>query len=559
MAIANDKSTRGYFDRRRGAMTTERSSFIEHYRDLSQFTQPRRGRFDRTDRNQGQRRHQFIINDTGTQALRTARAGLLAGTMSPARPWFSMIPPDLDMLEFQPVKIWLHKIEEIIREILNASNFYSMVSSTLADLLLFGTGCMSHVDDFDDVARFYTHPPGAYMIAQDDRYVVNTLAREFQMTVLQMVEKFGLNNVSRIVKDLYDRGDYEPWVDVNHFIEPNPDADPSKDEAKFKTYRSNYYEEGNDSEDEMLRISGFDEFPAHIPRWDVTGEDIYGTDCPGMTALGGIKGLQIEERRKAQGIDKNVNPPLHGPASLRNVPIANLPGGLTIYDDGGEGNRGLRPIYQVAPQLQDMIQDIKEVERRIKSAFYVDMFLAISDIEGIQPRNEFDLQHRDRERLLQLGPALEHLQGELQAPTIERVFAQAVRAGIFPPAPPELEGAELSLRFSGTLAAAQRAAAIGPITQVANFTSQLSAVWPEARDKFDADQAIDEVAHAAGAPPRIVVPDDVVAQLREQRRLQQEAAQAQQDALVEGQAAESASKASLEGDNLLTRALGTRQ
>ncbi len=40
-------------------------------------------------------------------------------------------------------------------------------------------------------------------------------------------------------------------------------------------------------------------------------EDVYGYGC-GEIALGSAKALQLMEKRKLQGIDKNVNPPMVG-------------------------------------------------------------------------------------------------------------------------------------------------------------------------------------------------------------------------------------------------------
>jgi hypothetical protein len=46
-----------------------------------------------------------------------------------------------------------------------------------------------------------------------------------------------------------------------------------------------------------------------VPRWDVTGNDPYGTGTA-FDAIGDIKQLQHETRRKAQAIDKMVDPPM---------------------------------------------------------------------------------------------------------------------------------------------------------------------------------------------------------------------------------------------------------
>jgi hypothetical protein len=512
-----------YFERRKGALKKERQSFLPHYQDLSDHVQPRRGRFVVQDRNRGTKRHQAIINSKATQSLRVARAGMVAGTMSPSQPWFRVETANPEFMESQRVREWLHKQEELLRAIFASSNFYNMAPQMVGELLLFGTGCMTQVDDFEDVARFYTHTAGSYMIAQDERYVVNTLIREQEYTVEQLVGWFGYDNQSMTVKGMWDKGDIANWIPTTHIIEPNPDANPNSEFAEDGAFRSVYYETGSTDKERFLNTSGFREFPAYVPRWDVTGEDVYGTDCPGMTSLGDVRGLQIEEKRKAQAIDKMVNPPLKGPAELQNVPVNSLPGGLTIYS-GIQGREGLQPIYTVNPNLQDLKEDMARVERRIEEAFYVDMFLAISQMEGIQPRNQLDLAQRNQERLLQLGPVLERIHGEFLSRLIERTFAQGVRAGIIAGAPPEIEGQEINVRFISNLAMAQRAVATQPIERLTQFVGQLAQFNPEVLDKYDFDQSVDEYAKAIGSPPSLVVSDEQVAATRAER---QKAAQAQ--------------------------------
>ncbi len=526
--IPQDLNTREYFNRRTEAMRQERQSFIPHWRDLSEFTQPRRGKFIIADHNRGDASaFKAIINSVGTQALRTSRTGFFSGTMSPSRPWFAMRVLDPELMEIQEVKEWLELVEKIIRAIFNQSNLYSMAPVMLGELLLFGSGCMTHVDDFLDVARFYTHTVGSYMISQDDRLVVNTLVREFELTTEQIVKQFGLKNISPAIRAAWDRGDYSTLFEIVQFIEPNPNQVDGGVFSDTKPFRSVHYEVST-AEKKFLGVKGFQEFPAYCPRWETTGNDTYGTDCPGMTALGDIKGLQTEERRKAQGIDKSVNPPLHGPPEVRNVPASALPGGLTTYS--ATGNHFLRPIFETKPDLGGLMDDIAKVEGRINNVFFVDLFRAISNMDGIQPRNREELQQRREESLLELSPALERVHGDFLARLIDRTFNQANRAGIIPPAPEVLQKQKLDVRFISSLAMAQRAVAVGGIERLANFAGSLAQVWPEAPDKVSADQMIDEFSNAIGVPARIVVPDEEVAQKREAAKAQQEALMLQQAA-----------------------------
>lgn len=553
-----DQHPRDYYNRRFGELDTERESFVPHWKELSEFIRPRRGRFFLSDRNKGTKKYSSIINSKATQDHRIATSGMLAGTMNPTEPWFNFETADLDLMERAEVKDWLHKVEILLRAILNESNFYSMVSTYLGELLLFGTAAMTHLEDFNDVARFYTHTAGSYYIAQNERFEVDTLYREFEWTAEQIVRAFGKDNISQSIQTALDNSNYGAWFPVRHVLEPNDDFRPSSPLARNKPFKSVYYEPGAEGvdRDKWLNISGFDEFPAHVSRWETTGEDIYGNDSPAMQALGDIKGLQVEEKRKAQAIDKMVNPPLKGPPSIRNSPISTLPGGLNIAE-GSVGSTELGPLYTVTPQLGDLRDDISAVERRIDSAFYVDLFLAISNIEGIQPRNELDLLQRNQERLLQLGPPLQRLQGDFQDNLLDRLFNQALRANILPPIPQSLSGAPLRIKYVSTLAMAQKAAVTQNIDRVVAFAGGLMELGFEgAQRKIDPEQAVDEYSKAVGIPPSIIVSDEIVAEQKQKEQEQQEALLALEQGQQAANITKMASDAKTGDDSVLTAITG---
>lgn len=518
--------TRERLEKRKAALRNERQSFISHWSELSQFVQPRRSRFLASDRNKGDKRHQSIINSRATQAHRTMRSGLFTGIMSPTRPWYKLETPDLDMMEFAPVKEWLEHVEQVMNRIFSDSNLYNQAPAMLGDLGLFATGCMTHADDFEDVARFRTHAIGSYAIATDDKGRVTTLMREFEQPVETMIREFGLENCSRRVKEAYDRGNYDAWMPVVHFIYPNAAANKDSKRNTDKPFTSVHYEPGDAMEEKFLRQAGFDEFPGYVPRWETLDGDTYGVDCPGMTALGDVKGLQIAEKRKAQAIDKNVNPPLHGPASLKNATISALPGGVTLYEGAGGTSGQLKPIYEVAPRVTELRADMKDTEGRINEAFYVDLFMAISQMEGIQPKNQMELSERQAEKLLQLGPALQQHHGEFLSPLIDRTFAQGLRAKIFRPPPKEIQGQVLKVNYISAIAQAQRSVATAGIDRLFGFVGGLvSAGWHGAADKVDPDQGIDEYARMIGSPSKVVRSDDQVAKIRQERAQKEQQAQ----------------------------------
>ena len=531
----------------------ERSTYFGHWEELSEFIMPRRGRFLTSKSNDGSKKNGKIIDSTGSMAVRTLSAGMMSGITSPARPWFRLATPDSALMEQSDVKQWLFAVEKKMRDIFSRSNLYNSLQTIYEELAVFGTGALLISEDFDDVIRCYPFTVGEYGIAQSHRLQVDTFYREFNMTVAQVVEQFGLDNCSDAVQTMFKSGQLDKWVEILHVIEPNSAREYNKKDNLNMPYHSCYVEKASKNERKLLE-SGFEEFPILAPRWHVTGVDIYGRS-PGMDVLGDIKALQIEQKRKAQGIDKMVNPPLQAPSSLRGQSASVLPGGVTYVDTMQGTQGGFRPTYEVNPRLAELQQDIQETQYRIQQGFYSDLFqmMTQSDRRQITAR---EIDERHEEKLLMLGPVLERLHTELLNPLIDRTFNIMARNELLPPAPEELAGVTLKVEYISVMAQAQKAIGTGAIERLAGFIGNMAGVKPDVLDKFDADQSVDEYAEMLGVPPKIVVPDDIVQQVREERAAQMEQ-QMQMEQLNQGaQAAKVMSDADTSGNNVLSDIIG---
>lgn len=522
-------------DLRWGQLKDERSSWTDHWKDISDYLLPRSGRFFVEDRNRGQRRHNQIYDNTGTRALRVLAAGLMAGMTSPARPWFRLTTSDPQLDESAPVKAWLADVTRLMQMVFAKSNTYLALHTIYEELGAFGTASTIVLPDFDTVIHHNPLTVGEYAIAMDYRGRVNTLYREFQMTVAQLVAEFGKEKCSRMVRSLYDQGALDKWVTVIHAIEPRTDRDTRKRDSTNMPWKSVYFEPGS-QDSQFLRESGFKEFPALSPRWAKAGGDIYG-NSPAMEALGDIKQLQHEQLRKAQGIDYKTKPPLQMPTAMKGNIADTLPGGVT-YVDTAAPNGGIRTAFEVNIDLSHLLNDIVDVRERIKSSFYADLFLMLA---GNDNRNmtATEVAERHEEKLLMLGPVLERLHNEILDPLIELTFNRMVEANIVPPPPQELQGTELAVEFVSMLAQAQRAVATNSVDRFVNNLGVVAQLKPDVLDKLDADRWADAYADMLGIDPELIVPGEQVAVIRQQRAQAQQAAQ-QAEMLQQG--ADTASK-----------------
>jgi len=557
-------SLRQRLDRRISQLKTERDrGWLPLWRDISDYIAPDMGRWNLSDANEGKRRDQKIINSTSRAALKILASGMFSGMTSPSRPWFKLATPDAALMEFGPVKSWLHQAERVMQDVFARSNLYNVLPTLYGELGGFGIGAIACMPDDDEFVRFYNFTAGSYMAATSSRQQVDTLYREFRMTARQMEQQFGRDAMSQAAQSLLSSNP-DAWVDVCHAVEPNDKRDSGRPDNRNMPFRSVYWEKGGDS-DALLRQSGFQTSPIMVPRWDVNGENVYGHG-PGSVALGDTKALQLMEKRKAQMLEKLVNPPMGAPASLRGQRASILPGDITYLDMTNVGQQ-FAPLHEINPSAYTALRgEIEAHEERINSAFFVDLFLMISSMDDVRTATE--IAARKEEKMLMLGPVLERMNDELLDPLIDRVFNLMIEQSsprwsgllpgkpLLPPPPQELAGMDLNVEYVSILAQAQKALGVTGIERVVSFAGNLAGIYPDIVDKLNLDQAVDEYAGMSGVPPTIIRSDDEVGQIRKARADAAQAEAMNQQMLAGIQGAKLLSETDVSNDNALTALVG---
>jgi hypothetical protein len=267
---------------------------------------------------------------------------MMSGMTSPTTIWFRLTLDDTDLAEYYTVKEWLDEVGKRIRTVFAESNFYTSLGTLYEDLGAFGTGVMIMYEDFDDVIRCYNTCAGEYFLANGDRMAIDTLYRMFVHDHGPGGEALRRGQLlARPCSRSKQKGAASRARSmVGHAIEPNDDL---RGDARTAGRRS-----ARCTGSTARRASGScacaasTRTPFIAPRWDVFGNDAYGRG-PGMDALGDIKQLQVQQKRKAQAIDKMVNPPLIADVALKNEPASVLPGRRDLRPDDVGERRGFKP------------------------------------------------------------------------------------------------------------------------------------------------------------------------------------------------------------------------
>jgi hypothetical protein len=527
---------RGHLETRQTAMYNWRQSWwSQNWSDLAEFILPRRSTWltqnsggipSPNSMNRGREINKSIIDPTATYAARICAGGLVSGLASPSRPWFK-VGPAISRTEIDTAgRIWLDEYEDRMYTVLAASNFYESLAQECEDVLIFGTAPSIIYEDQEDIFRCYNPCIGEYYLANGATGRNNALDRRFLYTINQIVDFFGAKNCPPDIQELWQAkgSSLEQERIIAHSIEPNFGIkSKSGDHAVGVvpggfTWREVYWLWGQNSA-KPFSMRGFHEQPHTVSRWSVQSNDAYGRS-PGMDILPDVMQLQVMTRRLNEAIEKQVRPPLLADEKLRNQPSSILPGHVT-YVPGLTAGTGMRSIYEVNPEVKEMAGVIQQLEARIKTGLFVDLFLMLEQAPGDR-MTAYEVSQKILEKLQVLGPVIESMLGVLKQ-KLRRISGIMRRKGFIDPPPQSLRGIPLDINFISMLALSQKAAATGGLERLAALIGNMVPVWPEIKNIMDPEAYVREMNDLLGNQQKILRSPDQYKQIND---MQAKAAQA---------------------------------
>lgn len=536
-----DEQVHGRILRQYKSMIEKREPWLANWRELAQYILPRR--YTTLEIQQSGKAADLgngkILDGTQTIACEVLSSGMLNGITSPARPWFRMRVAGFD--DDTEVQLWLDDTVARMTMALSESNFYTSFATLFSDLSCFATGGLMIYEDDEDVFRCYNYALGEYALLQDSRGVVTSVGYGFRWRVEDIVKEFGLENCSDRVRKAWEQkgARRNDEIELCCLLEPNSHADGSI-VAAHHTYRQLIWE-ANAPKGVLLDARGFREWPGVFPRWKTIGSDAYGTG-PSHDAFADIKQLQHMTKRKAQGMDVLISPPMIASNVLANRQKNLAPGGITFVPDASAV--GMKPAYQINLPIREMTEDIMRTQERIREFFYNDLFKMISRLDTVRSATEID--QRVEEKLVLLGPVLERFQKEGLDVALNRIFGIMSRKGLLLPTPPQLQGQNVEVQYVSILADAQRAVGAAPVERYISLVGNIAGAKPDVLDVPDWDELLRWYSEQIGVPVKLNKTPENVQALREQR------AEAEQGAMT----AEAAPGLAQAGKNLSETQVG---
>lgn len=513
-----------------GALKPDYDQYTPIWKGLAEYSNSFRGKFIGENRFDFLKRSDKIIDNTLGKSLNILAAGLQSGLTNQTTRWFKFGLQDTDLMNWQAVRVWLREVEDIIFAILARGNFYKLTPLLYKELGLFGQPCLFQSESPKYISEFADFTCGEYMLGSDGSGVINLFCRYFAMSATQLVERFGFDNVNQKVKDAYKSANINSTYNVIHVIMPNMMMNKGKIDNKNKAFISVYYLESSD-DDELLSLGGYDSLPVHTPRWETLSNEPYGISAA-MNAFGLTKSLQKWHETRHFAADMMAKPPLNVPKSMFDdgYKPSLVPGGINLYEDRFGAGAATSAI-NVNMDINAVREIIAESRVDIMEAMFADVFKMIANTAKTMTAAE--VMERQEEKMLLLGPVLNNAITELLNPVLNQVLFHAMKFGILPPPPEELQGHELKIEYLSVLAQAQKMIENRANQEFIGYVGSMAQFSPNALKKLNVNSAIDDFADKRGVNPKLVVSNEDVedeiaaeSQQMEQARQMQQAEQA---------------------------------
>lgn len=534
------------FNRKIKELYEARKEWEERWKEIRDYQLPFVGEFDNTSdkTNPARRKDLKIAQGVAWLAAQVFAAGLMSGLTPPSRQWFRFAykRPDLNS-NVEALKI-LDERHEIVSYILAKSNFYNAIHSVYLEMP-FGQAPLAIFYDPQNGVRFQAMSIGTYALGVDGFGKVQTFARQYDMTLAQIIDCFGLDALPERMKGLADNeANMSKKYKVNWLVEPNDERLPGYMDNLNMPYRSVYWLEQS-GDNEFLYVGGFEEWAIPVGRYLVNGLDAYGRG-PGWFAEGDSKMLQMMKKDYLTAVELGIKPPMKGPATLMNNGGINLiPGGLTTVDD--QSQQFVQPLFEVKLDLEHAAQEIIRIEDSIKRAYSADLFLMLDNVKDSTRMTAREVMERTQEKMQQLGPVSERFQDEFLTLVISRVYNIINRSGGFPPIPEELQDIigdeDIEIDYISPLAQAQKMSGLVNVEQAIAQVAQMAQIWPEVVKKVDPLATVSKYFEMLGAPAVMQRSQEAVEELVKQEQQAMQEQKELQEGIAVAQAAAPAADA----------------
>ena len=400
---------------------------------------------------------------------------------------------------------WCGEVSGQILNWFSESCLYSTIQTFNRSACVFGTALMFMEEGKETTYNFEQFKVATYCIAENDEKIVDTVFRWFKLTVRQAKQK-GFELTPKMEK-AFKAEKYEEEYKFIHCVYPNADMKKGSVGAEGMAFRSVYLAE---DEKKIVMEGGYEEMPYFCLRWSRWGSENQVWGCsPGFEVLSEARQINYVTQYNDALVELKAYPRVFVPDSVDgNVEMA--AGAMTILP-ADDMARGVKPEeWMTKGETQEIAVMLDRKEKAINSAFFVDIFKALGQLEDKITESTYGaIALLQGEKLDQFTGTFDQYRTELINPLVRRAIGIAFRNGLLkdppqslmvkgkdPKAEPELAAPKITIKSRVTLALSQ--AKIIGTEKTLQMLAPIMEQHPEIADNFNWNQLSRNVGRGNG-------------------------------------------------------------
>lgn len=500
------------------------------------------------------------IHDTTIIESAEGLANMMTAQLTPAgENWLAWKPP-FEFENDEEVVEWYAECSSRALRLLNMSNFQIVQSDLNTERATVGTGMFMCYETRNPATPFrfkYAHV-GTYTFEEDLDGRADELRRKFQATAYQILKEFPNGSFGpKVLAALADpKKKHTEKFTIWHVCRPRHDRTPGKMENTNMPYAEFYLcvEDKN-----LLEETGQHEFISIVSRFQSGVDGSKWGVSPARKAMPAAAQVNFLQEQLDVLLDVQINPRILAEAGMVGE-IDMRPGQKTLVRSGALATTGGGVREWLTNGNYSFGKDrVEDKQSQIRKLFYHGLWADLARVEKEMTAEEVRAI-RDQSEMLFVGVNA-RFESDMKPLMSKRLFGVCLRAGVFPPIPPQLmkaspDGMDVpdpETVFQTNLSRVLQRKMVENSDLFLARLERIAVFQPDVVDEFDLAIHTRELARAFGFKgPFMRTEQDVAIILTKRLEAQQKAAQ-QQQALA---AADAASKFNPAIQNKLASQMG---
>jgi len=476
-------------------------------------------------------------------------------------------------------KVYYKKITTLFTDFLDQpeANLVPALSEYLFDQGAFGIAGIhrKRTKEFMQPLQFFPVTVKNLLVEENKAGRIETVFIDDMYTVRQLIETFGINNVSKDNRDKYQKGMFNDKIRVLQVVEPRMVDNPKFQFGNKNFPISSIHFEWDTSK--ILRESGFLQHPLVVARFTKAIRETYGRS-PAMFALPAILRLNLIMEILMKNSEKVGSPPLYllDNGALGPTIVDTSADALNVFQTSGLGEKAPIGIINDVGDLRPLLELAEVLKNEITQAFLIDKLL---DFNNETRMTLGEAQIRDRIRGDANSALYKRQYNELFTPLLTGAFndllgmghmgvvrgsaqeAEIIERGLEPLyLPADVQNAlekELpiyEIDYISPAARVMKTEQMQGLTSFLDISIGVASALPEALDNVDIDSIIKDLAELTNIGEDKLNALDMVTKIRDSRAQ----AQQQQQQVEQAQVAADVGMKSAQAQSMMQGAISNR-